>query len=54
MEISQRKSFINIILWKIQMLNTSFKVGENERICHQFDLLVNISHKNHETIVKQF
>ena len=25
MEISQRKSFINIILWKIQMLNTSFK-----------------------------
>ena len=53
MEISQRKSFINIILWKIQMLNTSFKVGENERICHQFDLLVNISHKNHETIVKQ-
>ena len=32
MEISQRKSFINIILWKIQMLNTSFKDGENEKI----------------------
>ena len=28
MEISQRKSFINIILWKIQMLKTNFKVGE--------------------------